>query len=122
MALKSAKNSRISDYQIYDIHIGRIITKDMQMQSDMVKAVENNECEYANAIIMEPSTGNILSMASYPNFNLNTPFEPNTEDAKKNLIKDLKEKEWGFIEDSVWVHFKFDSNDAVELISIYHGP
>ena len=23
-------------------------------------------------------------MASYPNFNLNTPFEPNTEDAKKN--------------------------------------
>ena len=43
MALKSAKNSRISDYQIYDIHIGRIITKDMQMNSDMVKAVENNE-------------------------------------------------------------------------------
>ena len=43
MALKSAKNSRISDYQVYDIHIGRIITKDMQMQSDMVKAVENNE-------------------------------------------------------------------------------
>lgn len=43
MALKSAKNSRISDYQVYDIHIGRIITKDMQMNSDMVKAVENNE-------------------------------------------------------------------------------
>ena len=26
---------------------------------------------------MDPSTGNILSMANYPNFNLNTPFTPN---------------------------------------------
>ncbi len=33
---------------------------------------------------MEPSTGNILAMASYPNFNLNAPFEPNTESAQKD--------------------------------------
>ena len=32
---------------------------------------------------MEPSTGNILAMATYPNFNLNTPFEPNNEDTQK---------------------------------------
>ena len=27
--------------------------------------------------IMDPSTGDILAMATYPDYNLNTPFEPN---------------------------------------------
>ena len=36
---------------------------------------------------MEPSTGNILSMASYPNYNLNEPFTPNTEKEQKSWDK-----------------------------------
>ena len=32
---------------------------------------------------MNPSTGDILGMASYPDYNLNTPFEPNTNELKK---------------------------------------
>ena len=33
-------------------------------------------------IIMNPKTGDILAMAEFPNYNLNTPFEPNTEELK----------------------------------------
>ena len=33
---------------------------------------------------MDPETGDILAMASYPNYNLNIPFEPNTEELKSN--------------------------------------
>lgn len=65
-------------YLTIDINIQTIVEKYIK------KSVEDKECEYATSIIMEPSTGNILAMSTYPNFNLNTPFEPNTEEAKKN--------------------------------------
>lgn len=74
-------------YLTIDVNIQSIVEKYLE------KSVKNNQCEYAGAILMEPSTGNIISMASYPNFNLNTPFEPNTEKAQKNwdtMTKDEK--------------------------------
>lgn len=64
-------------YLTIDVNIQAVVEKHIK------EAVENNECEYASSIIMEPSTGNILSMATYPNFDLNTPFEPNTKEAEK---------------------------------------
>ena len=64
-------------YLTLDVNIQSIVEKYIK------KSVENNQCEYATSIIMEPSTGNILAMATYPNFNLNTPFEPNNEDTQK---------------------------------------
>lgn len=63
-------------YLTIDVNIQTVV------EDYIKKSVENKECEYATSIIMEPSTGNILAMASYPNYNLNTPFEPNTEEAK----------------------------------------
>lgn len=73
------------------------LTIDVNIQSVVEKyiknSVEENECEYATSIIMEPSTGNILAMASYPNFNLNSPFEPNTKEAiEKWDTMEAKEK------------------------------
>ncbi len=42
------------------------------------QAVVDNECNRGgNIIIMDPSTGDILAMASYPDYDLNTPFTPN---------------------------------------------
>lgn len=42
------------------------------------QAVEENECERGgNVIIMDPSDGNILAMATYPDYNLNDPYTPN---------------------------------------------
>jgi stage V sporulation protein D (sporulation-specific penicillin-binding protein) len=32
----------------------------------------------------EPKTGDILAMAGYPNYNLNDPFSPSTEELKQN--------------------------------------
>ena len=41
------------------------------------QACDENKCEEGgNVIIMSPSTGDILAMATYPDYNLNTPFTP----------------------------------------------
>ena len=43
------------------------------------QAVDENNCKNGGCmILMDPSTGDILAMATYPDYNLNTPFEPNT--------------------------------------------
>ena len=89
---KDLNNSEISDnYATYvEVENGSdvYLTLDINIQSIVEKyikqSVENNQCESASSIIMEPSTGNILAMASYPNYNLNTPFEPNSEEAQEN--------------------------------------
>lgn len=78
-------------YLTIDINIQTIVEKHIK------KPVEKEECEFATAIIMEPSTGNILSMASYPNYNLNAPFEPNTKEAKKNWETMTKEERSNFL-------------------------
>ncbi len=42
------------------------------------QAVEENDCKNGGSmVLMDPSTGDILAMATYPDYNLNTPFEPN---------------------------------------------
>ena len=57
------------------------LTIDVNIQSVVEKylkqAVEENACEKGgNCIVMDPKTGNILAMASYPNYDLNNPFTP----------------------------------------------
>jgi len=98
-------NSEISDnYSTYvEVENGNdvYLTVDVNIQSIVEKyiagSVEKGQCEYANAIIMEPNTGNILAMASYPNFNLNTPFEPNTEESVKNWDKMTSQEKTDFL-------------------------
>lgn len=85
-------NSEISDdYSTYveaengsDVYLTIDVNIQTVAEKYIKEPVEDNECESASAIIMEPSTGNILAMASYPSYNLNEPFEPNTEEAKEN--------------------------------------
>ena len=56
------------------------LTIDVNIQSIAEKylsqAVVDNIADYGTVIIMQPSTGNVLAMASYPDYNLNTPFTP----------------------------------------------
>ena len=78
-------------YLTLDVNIQSIV------ENHIKKPVKNKECEYANAIIMEPSTGNILAMASYPNYNLNSPFEPNTKESKKNWDTMTKDERTNFL-------------------------
>ena len=78
-------------YLTIDVNIQSIVEKYIK------ESVEDNECEFATAIIMEPSTGNIFSMASYPNFNLNSPFEPNTKESKEKWDTMKKEERNNFL-------------------------
>ncbi len=63
------------------------LTIDLNIQSIVEKylkqAVEENECNRGgNVIAMDPKTGDILAMASYPNYDLNSPYTPNEVLAK----------------------------------------
>lgn len=65
------------------------LTIDANIQSIAEKylkqACEENKCEDGgNVIIMNPNTGDILAMATYPDYNLNTPFTPTS----------ISKKEW----------------------------
>lgn len=102
-------NSEISDdYSTYvaaedgsDVYL----TIDVNIQSIVEKyikeAVDDGQSESASAIIMEPSTGNILSMATYPDFDLNTPFEP-VADYSKEDWDDLSSSEKSNLLNKMW--------------------
>ena len=64
-----------------------ILTIDMTIQSIVEKYLEeaciDNVCTDGGSIIaMNPQNGDILAMANYPDYNLNTPYEPNVESLK----------------------------------------
>ena len=59
------------------------LTLDLNIQTIVEKylkqAVEDNQCENGgNVIAMNPKTGDILAMASYPDYDLNSPYTPNS--------------------------------------------
>ncbi len=63
------------------------LTIDFNIQSIveqyLKQAVEDNSCENGGScIVMDPKTGDILAMATYPNYDLNQPFTPNEYLAK----------------------------------------
>lgn len=47
------------------------------------QACIDNACtDGGNIVVMNPKTGDIIAMATYPDYNLNEPYEPNTEELK----------------------------------------
>lgn len=63
------------------------LTIDFQIQTIVEKylkqVVDNNNIENGGScIVMNPKTGDILAMATYPNYDLNSPFTPNEYVAK----------------------------------------
>lgn len=56
-----------------DLNIQTIIEKYLR------QAVEDNDCKKGgNVIVMNPKNGDILGMACYPDYNLNSPYTPNS--------------------------------------------
>ena len=53
--------------------------------------IENNCVRGGNVIIMRPSTGDILAMATYPDYNLNKPFEVDTSNWRNIAISNTYE-------------------------------
>lgn len=66
-----------------------ILTIDMTIQSIVEKYLEeaciDNICTDGGSIVaMNPRNGDILAMANYPSYNLNTPYEPYSDELKSN--------------------------------------
>jgi stage V sporulation protein D (sporulation-specific penicillin-binding protein) len=62
-----------------------VLSIDMTIQSIVEKYLEeaciDNVCtDGGSIIVMNPKTGDVLAMATYPGYDLNTPYEPNTEE------------------------------------------
>ena len=66
-----------------------VLTIDLTIQSIVEKYLEeaciDNECTDGGTIIaMNPQNGDILAMATYPNYNLNSPYDAYTDELKQN--------------------------------------
>lgn len=74
-----------------------ILSIDYNIQSIVEKYLQeaciDNKCtDGGNVIAMNPKTGDILAMATYPNYNLNEPYEAYTEELK-GIWSSLEQKE-----------------------------
>ena len=76
-----------------------ILTIDLNIQSIVEKYLENacidNKCtDGGNVVVMNPNSGDILAMATYPNYDLNNPYEiENSQDMdSKERNKQLQAK------------------------------
>ena len=74
-----------------DFRIQKIVEKNLKQAVD-----DNNVENGGSCIVMNPKNGDILAMATYPDYNLNTPFTPNEYLAKENttLNSDQLFKMW----------------------------
>ena len=64
-----------------------VLSIDLTIQSIAEKYLKeaciDNVCtDGGNIVIMNPKTGDVLAMATYPNYNLNEPYEPYTDELK----------------------------------------
>lgn len=63
------------------------LTIDVNVQSIaekyLAQAVTDNKADGGNVIIMNPSNGDVLAMATYPDYNLNDPYTINTAELKE---------------------------------------
>ena len=82
------------------------LTIDMTVQSIVEKYLEeaciDNKCTDGGSIIaMDPRNGDILAMATYPAYNLNSPYEPYTENVQQ-IWNTLEPKEKTTILQGMW--------------------
>ena len=64
-------------YLTIDVNVQTVAEKYLE------QAVKENDADSGTVIIMDPTDGDILSMANYPTYDLNDPFTPNTSELKK---------------------------------------
>ncbi len=105
-----------------------VLSIDYNIQSIAEKylkqAVIENDCkDGGNVIIMKPSTGDILAMASYPDYNLNTPFEPN--DALKATWDTMSDEEQSDALNQMWgnkaVSHRYEPGSTYKVINAAIG-
>lgn len=66
-----------------DIVLSINMTVQAIIEKYLKQACIDNVCtDGGNIIVMNPKTGDVVAMATYPDYNLNEPYEPNTEELK----------------------------------------
>ncbi|MCI8273822.1 MAG: peptidoglycan glycosyltransferase [Clostridia bacterium] len=86
VSLKDASQSEIANSNKtyiaaengYDLNLTIDITIQGIVEKYLAQAVDEYKCDSGITIAMEPSTGKILAMADYPNYDCNTPNTPNS--------------------------------------------
>ena len=66
-----------------------VLSIDMTIQSIVEKylaeaCIDNSCTDGGNIVVMNPKTGDILAMATYPSYNLNEPYTINNDELKRN--------------------------------------
>ena len=86
VSLKDASQSEIANSEQtyiaaengYDINLTIDVNIQSIVEKYLAEAVDLYECDSGITIAMEPSTGKILAMADYPNYDCNSPNTPNS--------------------------------------------
>ena len=83
-----------------------VLTIDLGVQSIVEKYLEDacidNKCtDGGNVIVMDPTNGDILAMATYPNYNLNTPYTVTDEETSQKWST-LSSKEKNNLLQQMW--------------------
>lgn len=101
-----------------------ILTIDATIQGIAEKYLKeaciDNKCtEGGNIIIMNPQNGDILAMAGYPDYNLNNPYIPITEEA--NNWDNLSKEEKTAIQQNMWrnkaISDRYEPGSTFKLIT-----
>lgn len=80
--IANSNNTYIAAENGYDINLTIDVNIQSIVEKHLANAVEEYLCDSGIAIAMSPSTGKILAMADYPNFDCNNPSTPNSTLAK----------------------------------------
>lgn len=87
VSLKDASQSEIANSEKsyiaaengYDLNLTIDVNIQGIIERELATAVDEYECDSGITIAMDPSTGKILAMADYPNFNPNNRNTPNSK-------------------------------------------
>lgn len=93
-------------YEKYQMGNGLILSIDLNIQAIVEKYLEEacieNVCtDGGNVIMMDPKNGDVLAMATYPNYNLNNPYDIKDENIK-NIWDQMDSKDKNIYLQSVW--------------------
>lgn len=87
-------------YLTIDVNIQKIVEQYLQ------KGVDDNHATAGSAILMDPKTGDILAMATYPSYNLNEPFTINNQEDKEKWNEYTDEERKNKLQ-NMWVDRNF---------------
>lgn len=94
--IDNAFEDRIEPVAGYDLTISLDVNIQTYAQQAAMKVMEEKQAKKVSIIVMDPRNGEILAMVNVPEFNLNQPFELNTEptEGTEHSRQDLLNQMW----------------------------